>query len=197
MRQLKDALNDARNVSKTIKCSAACPIEYTDSVWDDLRSPATAINPPGTASDPDFDTTNGGWLFDAGSTELLFIIVQMPHKYKEGSDIHPHVHWEPTNTNTGNVLWRMSYQWTNVGATEAGFTDIDALDAGDGTAYKHQLASLPSITGTGKTISSMITLKLQRIGGDGTDTYNADALLKEFDVHYQIDEPGSQEELIK
>jgi hypothetical protein len=37
----------------------------------------------------------------------------------------------------------------------------------------------------------------QRIGGDGTDTYTGNALLKEFDIHYQIDEIGSKDEFTK
>ena len=166
--------------------------------WDDLRAPATAINPPGAASDPTFDATNIGWLFDAGSTEILLIIMQMPHSWKLGSEIRPHVHWEPTSTNTGNVYWRMEYKWTNTDDTEAGtYTTINMLDAGDGTAYKHQLASFDPISGTGKTLSSLLSIKLSRIGGDATDTYTGDALLKEFDIHYQVDGYGSRQELVK
>ena len=188
---LYEALNDEQNTILPIKCSGNPPILYTDTPWEDLRAPATAINPPGQVSDPDWDNTNGGWLFDAAGTEILWIIMQLPHSYKEGSNIKPHLHWCPTNTNTGNVLWRMEYKWTNVGETEAGtFSTLNVLDAGDGTALKHQIAPFDAITGTGKTLSSMLVLKLSRIGGDGTDTYNADALLREFDIHYETDTPG-------
>lgn len=173
-------------------------LTFTDTVWDDLRSPATAINPPGQVSDPDWDNTNGGWLFDAAGTEVLWLIVQMPHGWKEGTAIRPHIHWMPTNTNTGNVLWRMEYKWTNVHGTDAGtFSTLNVLDAGDGTALKHQIAGFEEIDGTGKTLSSMLSIKLSRIGGDVTDTYNADALLKEFDIHYQMDALGSDEEYVK
>ena len=166
--------------------------------WEDLRAPATAINPPGQASDPDWDNTNGGWLFDAGSTELLYIIMQIPHGWAEETAIEPHVHWMPTSTNTGNVLWRMEYKWTNVGTTDAGsFTALDVLDAGDGTSLKHQIASFDEIDGKGKTISSIMTIKLSRIGGDGTDTYTGDALLKEFDIHYRQDSAGSYHQYYK
>lgn len=166
--------------------------------WDDLRAPATAINPPGLVSDPDWDNTNGGWLFDAAGTEVLWIVTQMPHTYKEGSNIQPHIHWQPTNTNTGNVLWRMEYKWTNVGDVEAaGFTTLNVLDAGAGVARTQQIAGFGEIDGTGKRISSMLVLKLSRIGGDATDTYNADALLREFDIHYQVDARGSEEQFVK
>ena len=167
------------------------PIVFLDTTWDDLRAPATAINPPGQESDPDWDNTNGGWLFSDEGTEVLWVIMQMPHAYKIGSNIRPHIHWSPTNTDTGNVLWRMEYKWTSFEDTDAAeFTTLDILDAGDGTALKHQIAQFAEIDGTGKGLSSILSIKLSRIGGDATDTYNADALLKEFDIHYQIDTPG-------
>ena len=46
--------------------------------WDDLRAPVTAINPPGAESDPDLDASTGLLLFDAGGTELVFLMMQMP-----------------------------------------------------------------------------------------------------------------------
>ncbi len=161
-------------------------------VWDDLRAPATAINPPGQISDPDWDNTNGGWLFDDGGTEILWIVLQFHHSYKEGSDIVPHLHWQPKTTGSGNVLWRIEYKWTNREAADAGsFTQVDLLTPADGTAFKHQEDKFAAQSGSGKTISSIITIKLSRIGGDGTDTYSGDALLKEFDIHFEIDRIGS------
>ena len=64
--------------------------------WDDLKFPATAINPPGQASDPDVEATSGLLLFAAAGTELVYALAQMPHHWEEGSDIKPHVHWTKT-----------------------------------------------------------------------------------------------------
>lgn len=159
--------------------------------YDDFRVPVTAINPPGAVSDPTFDITYIGYLFSASATNVLFIIVQMPHAWAEGTDIEPHVHWMPTNTNTGDVYWRLEYEWTNIDAVQAGsFTTVNKLQAGKGVAYTHQLASFGTISGAGKTASSILSIKLSRIGGDAADTYNAAALLKEFDLHYAIDSFG-------
>ena len=79
--------------------------------WDDLTFPATAINPPGQASDPDWDNTKGGWLFDANGTEQLWVIAQMKHGWAQGSDLKPHFHWEKTTSASGTVLWRRIYTW--------------------------------------------------------------------------------------
>lgn len=173
-------------------------VTLSDTTWDDLRAPATAINPPGQVSDPDWDNTNGGWLFDPDGIEVLWIIMQLPHNWKEGTDLKPHIHWMPTTTNTGNVFWQIDYKWTNYLDTDAGtFSTLTVLDPGDGTALKHQIAAFLAMDGTDKTISSMISIKLSRLGNQGTDTYTGDALLKEFDIHYEIDGFGSDEEYTK
>jgi hypothetical protein len=92
----------------------------------------------------------------------------------------------------------MEYKWVSIGATTPGsFTTVPLLDAADGVILKHQIASFGAVSGVGQTLSSIISIKLSRIGGDGTDTYGADALLKEFDIHYEIDTMGSREELVK
>ena len=175
-----------------------------DGVWDDLRSPATAINPPGAASDPDVEATTGLLLFRAGGTELIYVFQQMPHSWKEGSPIVPHVHWQKTTSAVGNVLWRMRYKmaplaevmdanWSvavDVTTTVPGIPDTD-------TADYHMISSFGELDMTGKQISDCILYEISRIGGDVSDTYGADARLLEFDAHYQIDAAGSIHQFIK
>jgi len=173
-------------------------------VWEDLRFPATAINPPGLASDPGFDTTNGGFLFDAASTELIFLIEQLPPSYSTGSNLKPHVHWQKTTSASGTVLWRLEYKIAIKGEVmDAAFTQLDAYETvsatpDDDTTDRHLITAFDEIDGTNLGISDMLLIKLSRIGGDGTyDTYGADARLLEFDFHYQRNSPGSNEEFIK
>jgi len=165
--------------------------------WEDLRFPATDINPAGAVGPMTFDTTNIGFTASASATTSIAVIAQLPHSWAEGTDIHPHIHWEPTTTDTGNVLWTIAYRWTNIDGTEPGWTFINVLDAGDGTAFKHQFIDLPSISGSGKTVSSILSIIVSRSGANSQDTYADDALLKEFDIHYQVDGFGSRTELTK
>lgn len=171
--------------------------------WDDLRSPAAAINPPGQASDPDFDTTNGGWLFAAAGTELLFLQVQLPHSWRQGTVIVPHVHWQKTTSASGNVLWQFDYKWSPRGAVmDADFTTLQVSSTVAGTpdndtANEHLISSFGDVSGSGKEISDMLVCKLSRIGGDAADTYGADARLLEFDIHYQSDYRGSAGQFTK
>jgi hypothetical protein len=167
-------------------------ISLAQTAWEDLRFPAIGINPPGAASDPTRDTSDGRLVFSASAENIIAIQVQMPHHWLQGGTLYPHVHWSPTSTHTGNVLWRLQYKVANINAAFPGsFTPIDILQAGSGTADMHQMASFPTISMTGKTISCMLLMLVSRVGNDGTDTYTGTAKLNEFDIHYQVDGFGS------
>lgn len=163
--------------------------------WDDLRFPATVINPQGGASDPDRNTNTGLLLFDSGVTELVFLAAQLPHQYKEGSDLSPHVHWMKTTSATGSVYWQLEYKWVRIGEVmDASWTTIASYTptvSDSDTANKHAITPFSSISGTNTQISDMLIMKLSRIGGDTNDTYGDDAELLEFDIHYEIDHYGS------
>lgn len=168
-------------------------------VWDDERFPATAINPPGQVSDPDYNHTDVGYDFADGSTEMLQIAGQLSHTYKEGSSLRPHIHWRAAQA--GLPLWRLEYKiWNNGELEPDNFTSIDT----DGNVFTWasgnlgQISTFPEIDGTGFKISANIVMKIYRIGGDAADTYNgAAALFREFDIHYQKDSGGSTLEYIK
>jgi hypothetical protein len=183
--------------------SIADLINLHNPLWDDMRFPASAANPPGLASDPDYDTTNGGWLFDAVSTELLFFQAQMPHGWKEGTDIHPHVHWQKTTSAAGDVYWQLDYKKAPIaGVMDAAFTTLSTTSTVPGTpdndtADEHLISAFDWIDMGGNEISDMFVFKLSRIGGNGADTYGADVRLLEFDIHYQINSQGSGREFIK
>lgn len=163
--------------------------------WEDLRFPAQVINPTGAAADPDIDSDDGSLLFDAGGTETIVGMAQLPHGWDAGTGIRPHIHWSPTNTNTGNVYWRLEYEVMNINGTyTASLTTDNKLDAGDGTTEKHQVCGFTEIAMTDFTESCIMKWKVSRIGGDGTDTYDADARLLEFDIHYKVNKLGSLRE---
>lgn len=167
--------------------------------YEDLRFPASAINPPGAAEDPDFDTTNCGWLFDPGATEVLYVLAQIPHAWKEGTTLKPHVHWEKTTSAAGAVRWQLRYEWASYYEARTSLTTINATTpvADSDTADVHLITPLPTIAGTGRQISDMLCMRLERVGGHASDTYGADARLLEFDIHYEVDSFGSSQEYSK
>ncbi len=173
-------------------------VKYSDTYWEDLRFPAQGINPLGQASDPDLDLADGCLLFDSAATETITGQAQISHRWKEGTSIYPHIHWSPTSTNTGNVYWRLEYMVASVNSVFSGsFTTLNVLAAGVGVTNTHQVIGFGAIPMTDNLISSIIKWKVSRIGGDGTDTYTADAKFLEFDIHFEVNSPGSREEYIK
>lgn len=163
--------------------------------WDDLKAPSTRIRQGATAK-PDFDDTNMGLLFPQNdATEIGYIILQFPHAYKEGSNIRPHIHY--VQDEVADPVFKFDYRWYNTDSDPSGsFTTLTQ----DDTAFVyssgslHQIATFPEIDGTGKTLSSIIEIKLYR----DDNVVSGDVLTKEFDIHYQIDqERGSRQEFVK
>lgn len=179
--------------------------------YEDLRVPMSSTR-KGAAEDPLYNKFRddgsgsvgvyGSW-FRTNQTEDLFFEVQMPHGWKEGSTIYPHIHWSPKTDTGGNIVrWGLEFIWVNVGETFVNTTVIYAEDpiapiGPSPTAYQHVISEFSEISGTGQTLSSMLVCRVFRDGTHGNDTYNNDALMLQFDFHYEIDADGSREEYSK
>lgn len=182
--------------------------------YDDLRVPMDSVK-TGGSKDPDFaqfkDNGSGSqgvfmYWFDGSTEEELYFSVQMPHCWKQGSNIIPHVHWVPSANGSANqfVKWGLEYTWSNVSGTYPDTTIIstDASDASNATIQgdttmlidKHYISTFGEISGSGKTLSSMMICRIFRDATDSDDDYPSDAGLMEFDIHYEIDSLGSDTE---
>jgi hypothetical protein len=170
--------------------------------------PATAGPDFGQALD-DGSGSTGVFIywFDPTTEEQSYFVAQLPHSYKEGSDLMCHVHWVPADTAGGagtDVCWGLEYTWANFNSTFGNTTIIYGDEQSEGetetlTLNKHYVTELGDIDGTGKTISSMIICRIFRdaTGTGGTDDYDDDAGLLEIDFHYERDAMGSKEEYVK
>lgn len=173
-------------------------IIFDRNFWDDLRFPAQGINPPGAASDPTVDTTDGCLVFSASAENIIGVVVQMPHDWKAGSSISPHIHWSPSNTDNKNCRWKISYQIAQInGAFPGTWTEETITQAAAGVADTHQLAEFTDISMAGYTLSCILKILITRLGNDGADTFTGTAKLLEFDLHYQRDGFGSAQEYAK
>jgi len=174
-----------------------------DTVWDDLRVPMqnTLINPAN--SEPNFEEWIDGiyaYHFDPGNDDdwSLHFAVQLPHSYKVGTNLRPHLHWAPKTDNTGNVVWEIEYVAApRNGTFPASASNSTITVAADGVVNKHQIAEFDEISGTGFGISTMLLCRLTRLGDDGADTFTGDAVVLEFDLHFEIDGFGSDDEHVK
>lgn len=174
--------------------------------WDDLRvvldngTDAAQLGYLTGSSDPQI------WHFrDNGTVEAMSFTVQLPHSWKEGTTIFPHLHWVPKASKTGDVEWNFEYTWANYDPITPqvfpAITTSTVVSTGPFTANSHKITALTSanagISGTGKKISSVLICRIWRNSNNASDTYNDYAGVLFIDFHIQIDGWGSREEYIK
>ena len=182
-------------------------------VWDDINvfpdaTTRGSLTPPTWSQFlTDGAASQGVYLyfFNASSENELFFTVQIPHAYKVGTDLFPHVHWTtltgtPNSTNS-RVTWALEYSVISIGGTFANTTtNLGSTIIGTITPVgtgQHLITSLGTISGTGLGISSIIVCRFYRDADSATDDFPNTAGLLGFDIHYQQDTQGSRQEFIK
>lgn len=193
-----------------IEADGSLSYEGTATRWNDLKVPVNATN-KGTTNQPTWGVfrtnaagnSQGVWLywFSSSIEQELYFIVQMPHSWKVGTTIYPHVHWVSGSNVSGSVQWGLEYTWSNPGVVFANSNIITGTGyaVGAGLANEHNITSLGTITpsvAVNDKISSILVCRIFRdvaVAGD----YTGEAGLLEIDFHYQIDSDGSREQLTK
>lgn len=179
-------------------------IEYCDSFFDDLRFPATGFNPAGSTAPPAVLTTNGLLSFSGTADNIIGGVAQMPHSWKLGSAISPHIHLVFPTANAGtNTRWKLEYNVGNIdgdfttdSVTYTALTTITVANANN--IARHILAEFDDIPMTGVTMSACVLWRLTRLAAsDAADNDTNACTLIEFDLHYEIDSPGSSAEYVK
>ena len=180
-------------------------MEGEATVWDDIRITPGSFDRPG-ASDPAFVLyyPNAGglgtYLPEFAKNNIASFTIQLPHSYKEGESIYVHTHWTPGDrgvTENGNkVGWKVDYSWANIDGAFPDMQTASLSDACDGTNHKHQMTPEVEISGTGKTISSMLVCNIRRSDTGADDTWAGTIsgqlpLLTEVDFHFPINSIGS------
>lgn len=210
--------SDTTSEENYTKITADGSLSYVGNAtrWDDLKVPVNSLKIRDKNAGVDIDPAS--WDYFIGETALLWFedkavngeqsvtfTVQMPHAWKEGTNIFPHVHWT-SKTAPGNsrVTWGLEYSWISVGGEFPNTVIITGSavatpNSGSIVAQEHVITPLGSggIDGSGKTLSSMLVCRLFRNSSAGTDDFTGDAGLLEFDFHYQIDSDGSNQEYEK
>ena len=172
----------------------AIRLSGTATVWEDLMFPFSTGH-QGNANYPPFNADSLYFEFSIDSTgsdaQFMYFIIQMPHSWKEGSTIYPHVHYKYEDA-VGACSFRMKYKWFNIGSTTAvGWKWAHMNITSSADDKDHTLVSTYSgINGSGKTISSILICKVYLYGISGTGTCKA----YQFDIHYEKDALGSNTE---
>ncbi len=187
------------------------PLLVIAPVWEDMRIVPGSFDRPGT-SDPAYVAyaPNGGatsiYLTEWKKNDIASATIQLPHAYKEGTNISCHIHWtagaDGVTENGQAVGWKVSYTWADMDSTFGNMSTLNLSDACDGVNHKHQMTPDISINGSGKTISSMLLLNIERTDTGADDTWTGSTsghlpMMLEMDLHYQIDTLGSSSTLVK
>jgi hypothetical protein len=117
-------------------------------------------------------------MFSPTVEEELYFTVQIPHDYKLGSDLYPHVHWTTaTGTPSGsNVVWGLEYTLVAVAGTFPNTvlmttsTLIPECGTPTGTG-QHLISPFSPVSGAGLGISSVLVCRLFRAAGNAAATF--------------------------
>jgi len=198
------------NTNMVVEADGTLRLDNAATVWNDLMVFPDATT-KGGSNPPEWGTTfmrNAGgtskgvylWMFAPNQEEELHFTVQIPHNYKEGTDLQPHVHW---TTATGipsgsNVVWGLEYTVISV-AESFPFTQVQyatslipACNPPVATG-QHLISEFAGISGAGLRISSIIVCRLFRATDHASDTFTNDVGFLGFDLHYEQDTQGSRE----
>lgn len=170
----------------------------TDTLWDDLKFAASRLR-QGATLKPDFDTDSVGLLFPSSdSSEIVYINAQMPHRWKYGSTIAPHIHWSQWSSDT--VIFRMKYRVYPVGGaipqTWQYATTTKAQTVPYTSGIMHQIAAFDTISMVGGRESTMLDILIYRIDYSTGGTLSGDVTVKEFDIHFMVDKLGNKEDYL-
>lgn len=182
----------------TIEADGTVEFNGAATVWKDINLGAAQLGKP-AAANPDsvkFLDEGGG---DTGIYTDAFAVgeyisgsFEMQHDYKEGSNIHFHIHWQGIAAPSGTdyVKWQLEYTMAQTGETLDATTTIVIETAFD-TQYEFVRSDFAAITGTNFDIEDQFLFKLSRIAAVG-DAYSGDALIATVGLHYEVNTVGSR-----
>lgn len=177
-------------------------LHYSDTYWDDMSIPLIAA--AGGANAPDLVQFRSSGIYARGFAgtslnESVYVEGQFSHKIKETSDISPHLHVMPTTAPvaTDTAVISFQYSWASVGDIfPVQDTIVFKIPVCDYSQWQHVIwGGTEDITGIGDQESSIIIGRIIRLQDNASDTYTNDLIIFNMDIHYEIDKPGSRNEI--
>lgn len=194
-RRFDTALKEALEIIMGRRLDPLDLLGDVDFQWEDCLGAINSSKVTG-ASQPNWTNIPGTGLYENGfaaaAMNECWVDWHVTHLYAFGTRIYPHVHWKPTNTNTGVCRWGVEIGVTKGHGQEA-LTSSNTIyleQAGSGTAYMHQIieaTDAQSIAADHLEPDSIIQVRLFRDAAHVNDTYNAVALATYCDGHFQTD----------
>ena len=167
-------------------------------VFEDININPVQLIIPGPGDLPDPITIPGTDIdiagFDPSTEESIRSGFEVLHAVKLGTVLSFHVHWCPTNADTGDVRWGLEYGFARDDAGGAfSSSTIYVLDAGSGTAWQRQTVSFADITPPASELGLQFGFRFFRDATDLTDDYTGDAgIMFSIGAHVEYDGAGSE-----
>lgn len=170
--------------------------------WDDLRVPIEGTKKLAGKEAKDV-VYKGGVItsFEDGGDQAITWTVQLPHAWKEGTDIEFHIHYvlpiSGSESGAENVKFVFTHSWANINEVFPDATTVNVTtDFQTGVAHTSGIIEMVTLDAEDKTLSSQIICSLTR-DTSVADNLAQDIYVTEVDFHYQVDGFGSAQEYTK
>lgn len=136
------------------------------------------------------------WGFPTDDVRECFANFHIPHPWKPGTMIYPHVHFTTASNAAGTVRWGFEYTWArrhdSTGQLKFPASQIIYVDfaIAANSADTHFVCEAPQdggIVGTGLEVDSMILMRIFRDGTHVNDTFPDTILGITADLHHEVD----------
>ena len=188
------------NDDLTIDTGIGNTVIFEPSIWTDLSIAMSQARTPASLA-PTWSPYKGTQVPAYSDTQVnvLYFSAQLPHSYKEGTNIEFHIHIAYPDAVAGNSVWYFTYSWANDGESfPAPTLSPQVIIASPGVVDYHQRAEIiASMNGIGKKISSVLLCSIQRTGTSLDDNYGNVIYLTSADFHFQQDTLGSRQQNVK
>jgi hypothetical protein len=183
----------------TITTGAAKTLVLGTGVYNDENVGALFLRTGGTApglvqwKDNDGDDT-GIYTIAFADGEQGSGSIEIPHDYKEGTDLTFHIHYglNDAPTGTDKIRFDLIYNVQRDGTTFVDAITIDSTDVSVDTQYKTGRIDFTAITGTTFKIGDQFNFTVKRTTAVG-DAYAGEVLVQTIGFHYQADTMGSRQ----
>ena len=191
--------SDLQNPSDlVVDCGTDKTIELTESVWDDILFPVLSLQVGGTA--PTLSTFQGNIKqYTFAINDICYGCVEIPHTYKEGTNLDAHVHIVTNGAESGvEARYELEYWFVDMGEASTTTTVITSADYtltnADG---QHEYIDLGDITGTNFKIGALLAFQLKRVALVDGSNPSSDPFVLSVGFHHQLDTMGSRQETAK
>jgi len=174
--------------------------------WRDEVSDALSLKQQGSGVETNVEESSVDFTTNSNLYDYIYCNVQMNHDKDLSCAIYPHIHWFQYQNNVPNFL--LQYRWQQNGGNkripwEYLRCDEPAFTYAVGTGMNQICYSAPILAPENSTVSDILQFRIFRDNVndtrifEGTDKYAYYASVISFDVHFQINSLGSNEQYDK